>query len=445
MAVPEPVRRLAGVLAGAGGEAWVVGGAVRDSLLGRDPHGDWDLATDLLPERVVELFPRAHQFGIRFGTVVVVLEKVPYQITTFRRDGIYTDARRPDDVHFSRELEEDLIRRDFTINALAYDPLREVLADPVGGEADLSAGVIRAVGDAATRFHEDGLRLLRAVRFSAQLGFRLDPATFIALVRCAPRIEKIAAERIREELDKTLTAPGVASALDLMHECGLLRRILPELAACYGVPQNPHHAFDVFHHSLAAIAAAPPDNLAVRLAALCHDLGKPPTRREAGGTATFFGHQLVSARLTDGLMRRLRYPTDFRQHVAHLVHHHMFHYRPEWTDSAIRRFLREVGGENLEDLFSLRASDTLGNGLRKRLAPELGELRHRIDGEIAAQNALTVRDLAIGGRQIMDHLNIPPGPEVGRILDRLLQDVLEDPACNEPEILLERAAAYLGR
>ena len=282
LSAPREVLHLAERLRAAGGQAWVVGGAVRDLLLGREVH-DWDLATDLPPERTTSLFPRTMEVGARFGTITVLIREASYEITTFRRDGLYSDARRPDEVRYAEHLEDDLVRRDFTVNALAWDPIENRLADPTGGLDDLDARLLRAVGDPVERFTEDGLRLLRAVRFAAQLDFEIEAETYRALVLCAPRLERIAAERVRDELEKLLLAPRPSSALLLLQETGLLRRILPELSACYGVPQNRHHAYDVFHHTLAAVDAAPPDNRIVRLAALFHDTGKPREPRGAGG------------------------------------------------------------------------------------------------------------------------------------------------------------------
>jgi len=435
---PPEVRKVAERLRAAGGQAWVVGGAVRDLLLGR-PVVDWDFATDLVPERTRGLFPRTFEVGARFGTVTVLGSAGSYQVTTFRLDAEYSDARRPDRVQFAGRVEDDLARRDFTINAMAWDPIGGALVDLAGGREDLRLRRIRAVGDPVERFTEDGLRLLRAVRFAAQLDFELEARTYAALLLCAPRIERISGERIREEMEKLLTAPRPSSALALLHETGLLRRILPELAACYGVPQNEHHAYDVFHHTLATVDAAPPENLVVRLAALFHDLGKPETRAERSGTATFYAHQSAGRRIAERAFRRLRYSTEKRRRVTHLVQHHMFHYRPEWSDGAVRRFLRAIGPEHLDDLFALRAADTFGNGRKRRLAPELLELRGRIAAEIERQAALTVRDLQIGGHDLMAELGLRPGPEIGRILRTLLEEVLEDPERNERERLLQRA------
>jgi tRNA nucleotidyltransferase (CCA-adding enzyme) len=436
--VPPGVLAIATALRGAGGQAWIVGGAVRDLFLGRTVN-DWDLATDLVPEAVTSIFRRTVEVGIRFGTVRVRHRGADCEVTTFRRDGLYSDARRPDEVSFTGSLEEDLIRRDFTINALAWDPVDDRLEDPTGGRADLDARLIRAVGDPVERFTEDGLRLLRAVRFAAQLDFDLEAATYRALVICAPRIERISPERVRDELDRLLQAPRPSSALAVLHETGLLRRILPEVAACYGVTQNAHHAYDVFHHTLASVDAAPPARRLVRLAALFHDTGKPRTRGEKHGTTTFYAHQSAGRRLVDAAFRRLRYPNEDRERVGHLVQHHMFHYRPEWTDAAVRRFLRDVGEDHLDDIFALRAADSAGNGTRRGATPELDELRRRIAFEVERRSALTVRDLAIDGHDLMRELSIPPGPELGRILRTLLEEVLDDPERNEREALLGRA------
>jgi tRNA nucleotidyltransferase (CCA-adding enzyme) len=436
--VPPGILAIATALRGAGGQAWVVGGAVRDLLLDR-PVNDWDLATDLVPEVVSSLFRRTVEVGIRFGTVRVLSRDSDCEVTTFRRDGLYTDARRPDEVHFTGSLEEDLVRRDFTINALAWDPVDDRIEDPAGGRTDLAARLVRAVGDPVDRFTEDGLRLLRAVRFSAQLDFDIEPATYRALLLCAPRLERISPERVREELDRLLQAPRPSAALAVLHETGLLRRVLPELSACYGIAQNTHHAYDVFHHTLAAVDAVPPERRLVRLAVLFHDVGKPRTRGEKRGVTTFYAHQSAGRRLADQAFRRLRYPNEDRERVGHLVQHHMFHYRPEWTDAAVRRFLRDVGDEHLDDLFALRAADSAGNGTRRRTAPELDELRRRIAVEVERRSALTVRDLAVNGHDLMLELGVAPGPELGHILHLLLEEVLDDPGRNEREALLARA------
>ena len=420
----------------------MVGGPVRDLLLGR-PVRDWDLATDLRPEVISGLFDRTLEVGAAFGTIIVVEDGANYEVTTFRADGTYTDGRHPDSVRYSTRLEDDLRRRDFTVNAMAADPGAGVLVDPFGGQKDLDRKLLRTVGDPDTRFGEDSLRLLRAVRLACQLSFDIERQTYGALVRGAPGIERISSERVRDELLRMLACPRPAEAIDLLFETGLLQRILPELARCYGVPQNPHHAYDVFHHTLASIDAAEATRPVIRLAALFHDVGKPETRADTGPTATFYGHQFTSEDHARAALSRLRFPHRERDTVSHLVRHHMFHYRPEWTDGAVRRFLRTVGPEEVEKLFALRAADTFGNGMRSRLAPELAELSARIEAILEKENALGLKDLAVNGRALMETLELSPGPHLGRILEALLEHVLEHPEDNERDRLLELARRWL--
>jgi putative nucleotidyltransferase with HDIG domain len=439
-AVPPEVAAAAARLRRAGGQAWVVGGAVRDLLLGRTVR-DWDLATDLNPQRVLQLFPGSLDVGARFGTVLVPGSIGGTEITTFRRDGAYSDARHPDEVTFSDTIEEDLARRDFTVNALAYDPNADRIVDQAGGLDDLAHSILRTVGVPEVRFHEDALRLLRAVRLAAELDFEIDLSTLRGIVLSAARIEKVAPERVRVELDRLLELERPSLAFICLFETGLLQRILPELAACYGVAQNPHHAFDVFHHSLAALDRSAPGSRVVRLAALLHDVGKPETRVESEETATFYSHQYHSETHAERALRRLRYSNQEREAVAHLVRHHMFHYTSDWSDAAVRRFLRQVGPARVDDLFAMRAADTLGNGLRTRVAPELRQLRRRIDQVLEAENALGIKDLAVNGHELMASLGIGPGPRLGAILNALLEAVLDDPAINERSRLLELAQA----
>lgn len=436
--VPTEVRSIAATLRTAGGQAWLVGGAIRDALLGR-VASDWDLATDLHPDQVRHLFPRTVAVGAHFGTIVVNGREGDYEVTTFREDLGYGDGRHPDAVRYATRPEVDLARRDFTVNALAYDPETDTLLDPFGGLSDLEARCLRTVGAPGERFREDGLRLLRAVRLSVQLDFVLEPATLRALVRHASLLTLISAERIAAELERILASPRAGAGLELLHETGLLRRALPELAACYGVPQNPHHAYDVFYHTLAAVDGAAAGDRIVRWAALFHDVGKPETRAEAEGTATFYAHQQRSEHLARRALGRLRFSHDDRDAVGELVRHHMFHYTADWTDGAVRRFLRAVGPDRVDSLFRLRAADTRGNGRRTRVAPELDELAARIDRIVAADEALHVTDLAVDGHDLMTALGRPPGPWLGRLLHALLDEVLEDPALNEREALLARA------
>jgi len=439
--LPDGAERLVAQVRGAGGRICLVGGSIRDLLLGLEVH-DWDFATDMLPERMIRLFPRAVEVGVRFGTVVVVARDGTYEVTTFRREGIYSDQRHPDSVVFTDSLEEDLARRDFTVNAIAYDFGAARLVDPHGGTADLAARRIRCVGLPEDRFREDALRLLRCVRIAGQLGFGIEEETYRALARSAPGLDRVAMERIRDEFDRIMVQERPSVSLERLFETGLLDRFLPELADCYGVSQNRFHAFDVFFHSLKSADMARADNRIVRIAAVLHDLGKRDTRcAGADGRVTFYNHQAYGARKADAILRRLRYPNDERERIVHLVQQHMFHYDREWSDGAVRRFIRTVGLDHLEDLFETRRADTLGNGMRRSAAsPELEELKERIAQVVQREAALSVHDLRVNGADLMEGLALGQGPVIGRILDSLLEDVIEDPARNERDYLMRRAA-----
>lgn len=426
----------------AGGAAYLVGGCLRDLLLER-PVKDWDLATDLTPEQIRPLFRRVIEVGARFGTLLVPAGGSVYEVTTFRTERDYSDGRHPDQVAYTRELSEDLCRRDFTVNAMAWTPGSERIVDPHGGLHDLERRLIRAVGDPRERFREDALRLLRAARQATELDFRIDEATFAAMRAEAPGIARVSAERVRDELGKILAAPQPSRGFRLLHDTGLLALILPELDSTYGAEQNRFHAFDVFHHSLYTADAAPAGNPIVRWAALLHDIAKPQTAGSGEGERTFYGHQVVGARLARRILRRLRYSNEEVERISHLVYHHMFYYQTEWTDSAIRRFVRTVGLENIPDLIALRLADMSGNGRRAGDRTPLERLLQRVDEVMAKDAALTVKDLAIDGHDLMS-LGLAPGPGFGRILRALLEQVLDQPERNERETLLAEVPKLLA-
>jgi len=430
----------------AGHQAYLVGGGVRD-LLRERPVGDWDVTTSARPEAVLELWPDAVPTGIRHGTVTLILDRGHVEVTTYRVEGPYADGRRPDWVRFDAGLTEDLSRRDFTVNAMALDPEEGLLIDPHGGLRDLEAGVLRTVGDPDRRFDEDGLRPLRGARFAAALELEVEPATLAAMGRAADRVRQVAAERVRAELIKLMRAPRPSVGVDLLRRTGLLEGVLPELLEGVGMEQNRYHAYDVYEHSLRAMDAAPADRPLLRLAALLHDVGKPRTRRVVDGEGTFHNHQHLGAAMARDILDRLRFSRAERDGVAHLVEEHMFHYTPDWTDGAVRRFLRRVGPEAVGDLFRLRLADDAahGPGGGSRSAQVLDELDARIRAVRARDEALSVKDLAVGGREIMAALGIPAGPEVGRLLERLLERVLEDPELNTREALLEIAVQERSR
>ena len=429
--MPRAVKDFARVFEKAGKRCYIVGGALRDSLLGRQVS-DYDAATDARPEEVVSFFRRVIPTGIKHGTVTVLWQGSPIETTTFRRDQGYSDGRRPDAVEFGATLEEDLERRDFTINAMAYDPLKDELVDLHGGQEDLEARLIRAVGDARARFDEDGLRPLRAVRFASQLGFEIEASTLEAIGPGLPRLSGVSPERVREEFDRILLSPSPSRGLRIMEATGMLAMLFPELARCRGVEQKGMHRFDVLDHLLSSVDAAMTDPV-VRFSALFHDIGKVDARAEGkDGIPTFYRHEEISAKMALGVMRRYRYPNAFMAEVEHLIRQHMFFYEDSWTDAAIRRFVARVGEENLEPLFALRLADAAGTAGTPAQAAALDPLRKRIEAILAASHALGLKDLAIGGAELAD-LGVRKGPVMGRILAELLETVLDDPEQNTKE------------
>jgi len=442
--IPGEVKAVVERLHAAGKKAYLVGGSVRDLLAGL-PAGDFDVATDARPEEVQRLFRRTAPTGVKHGTITVLGDTGHYEVTTFRSDGRYGDARHPDSVTFAATIEEDLSRRDFTFNALAFDPASGQLVDLFGGRDDFERGLVRAVGDPRERFLEDGLRPMRAVRLAARFEFEIEAATLAAIPEALERVRMVAPERIRDEFIKMLaTAPKPSYGLELMRVSGLLAIVLPELQESYGVVQNEFHAYDVYDHSRFTCDEAPPEKPLVRFAALMHDIGKPRTRAVRDGRVTFYNHQAVSRRMAAAVMDRLRFSKRDKEFVLHLVYHHMFGYTAQWTDAAVRRFIRKVGRENIADLFDLRIADWFGNGTNRGFPAYLRKLHRRIDEAIARDEAFTVRDLAIDGHAVMTALGIGPGPAVGEALDYLLEQVLEDQTLNDEGKLQELLHAKYG-
>jgi len=434
--IPPEVRQVVAQLAAAGKRAYLVGGCVRDLLLGGEAE-DYDVATEARPEEVQRLFRRTAPTGLKHGTVTVLGEAGNYEVTTFRRDGKYGDARHPDEVTYAETIAEDLSRRDFTFNALAYDPLSEEFVDLFGGVEDFEAGIVRAVGEPRERFHEDGLRPLRAVRFAARFDFEIEEATREAIPDVLDRVRLVAVERVRDELNKMLaTAAKPSVGFELMRETGLLEIYLPELLEGYAVTQNEFHAYDVYLHSLYSCDAAPQSKPLVRWGALLHDIGKPRTRVVREGRVTFYNHQAVSRRMARRIMDRLRFSRKDREYLLHLIYHHMFGYTPNWTDAAVRRFIRKVGRDNIADLFDLRIADWFGNGTNYGFPAYLRALERRINEAIAREEAFTEKDLAVDGHDVMAALDLKPGRKVGEALGYLLERVLEDQSLNERETLL---------
>jgi tRNA nucleotidyltransferase (CCA-adding enzyme) len=454
-AIPDGVLGLCNRLAGSGHRGWIVGGCVRDRLLGAlrperavVPGGDWDIATDALPEEVRGLFRRVIPTGIRHGTVTVVFGGQGYEVTTLRAESTYTDGRHPDQVRFVRRIEDDLARRDFTMNALAYDPLADELIDPFRGLGDLLEGRLRAVGDARERFAEDGLRVLRAARFVATLEVTLDRATAEAIEPSLESYRRVSPERIRDEWLKALKARAPSRAFEIMRRHGLLAITAPELLELVGCEQNRHHAFDVWQHTLGCLDGCPPEPL-LRLGALLHDLGKPRSRaiHDDTGDYTFYEHERLGAEMADQLLVRLRFSRVERETVVGLVRHHLIAYDGDWTDAAVRRWIRRVGPERVSSLIALGRADVgaKGRDVTQDLT-NLDALERHVGRVLVADAALSVNDLEVDGHDLMRELAIGPGPELGRLLRALLDLVTDDPSQNQRERLLARARVlYAGR
>ena len=438
---PGPLRGVLSRLRESGASAYLVGGTVRDVLLGRAPHETFDVATDLTPDRVMARFARVEPVGIAHGTVLILSDGLRIECTTFRREGGYPDARHPERVEFTRELTDDLARRDLTVNAMAFDPESGVLVDPHHGLADMGLGILRAVGDPVERFREDALRPLRVARLAAVLEMEPDDETRAALSGVNDRVGALAIERVRAELELLMGAARPSRGLEILREAGLLERWLPELAACRGVPQNRFHAYDVYFHSLYSCDAAAPGKPEVRWAALLHDIGKPGTRVERAGEGTFYGHAELGATLADARLAALKFPNAARQRIVHLIREHMFDFQESWSDAAVRRFVRRVGVESIADLFDLRMADALGNGTRGPDTQRLEAMAKRIEGVLRDASALSVHELAVDGDDVMSTLGLPPGPEVGNVLRALLEQVIESPALNARATLLQRLDA----
>ncbi|WP_437939449.1 CCA tRNA nucleotidyltransferase [Sorangium sp. So ce341] len=440
--VPEDVLGICRRLRERGKRGWIVGGCVRDLLRG-EPAKDWDVATDARPEEVIAAFRKVIPTGIQHGTVTVMVRGVPYEVTTLRGDGTYSDGRRPDRVEFVDDITADLARRDFTMNAIALDPVDGHLIDPFGGQRDLEAKVIRAVGDPGERFAEDGLRVLRAARFAATLEGALDPETERAMgtARSHQTFRCVSAERVRDEWLKAMRARRPSVAFEIMRRTELLGITCPEMMESVGCEQNRWHAYDVWGHAMACLDACKPDPI-LRVAALMHDIGKPRTREFSDKTRdyTFYEHERVGAEMAEPILSRLRFSNDERARIVALIRHHLICYDDSWTDAAVRRWLRRVTPALAPDLYEIGVADALGKGreVTEDIAT-IGRLRARVEAMLAAGAALSAKDLAVNGSVLMRELGIPPSRLVGEILERLVELVTEEPEANTPERLLAAA------
>ncbi|MDE6604226.1 MAG: CCA tRNA nucleotidyltransferase [Lachnospiraceae bacterium] len=432
--LPDKVQNIINTLEEAGYEAYAVGGCVRDSMLGRKPD-DWDITTSAKPEEMKRLFPRTVDTGIKHGTVTVLLGGEGFEVTTYRIDGVYEDGRHPTEVNFTSNLKEDLRRRDFTINAMAYNA-RSGLVDLYGGLSDMENRVIRCVGDAKERFDEDALRMLRAVRFSAQLGFRIDEATGEAVKALATNLQKISAERIQVELVKLVISPH-PDYLRTAYELGITAQILPEFDLCMETPQrHKHHCYDVGEHILHSMLGVGPDKV-LRLGMLFHDIGKPQTLTvDPDGTTHNKKHPYEGEKITRKVMRRLKFDNDTTDKVTKLVLYHDYDIAP--TEAGVRRAINRMGEDIFAMIFTVRRADIAAQSdyMREEKLAKVAYIENLYREVLARKDAVTLKDLAISGNDLIAE-GMPPGRQIGETLSALLERVLDDPSLNTREILLK--------
>ena len=462
--VPPELKKLNAVFEKYGFKAYLVGGAVRDLFLGK-PASDWDVATNATPQDVIKMFKFVVPTGIEHGTVTVHFMGQEIEVTTFRTEAGYSDGRHPDSVNYAATIEEDLSRRDFTMNAIAVNLTDGKIVDPFDGRKDIKAKLIRTVGNASERFMEDGLRPVRAIRFACKLDFSIEKQTYSELFKedIHKKISSISLERFRDEFIKILSANKPSVGLKLLEETGILKLFIPELLEGRGCIQSDYrafHKFDVLDHLYYACDGAPAEKLEVRLAALFHDIGKPAAKQvkkqlvldgtkndgstKEVETITFYNHDKIGTEITEKILIRLKFPNVTIKHVCHLIKEHMFNYESSWSSAAVRRFIMRVKPEYLEDLFDLRLADMYGmynepvDVRYSQSVTLLLELKERIKEEQAQHTVLSLKDLAVNGNDLIS-LGIPSGKMLGIILNELLECVLEDPSINNKEALIKIA------
>lgn len=456
MTIPKEVKEVIGKLEKKGFEAYAVGGCVRDFLLEKEPE-DWDIATSARPEEIQEIFPD-NFYENRFFTVTVRTKSrkerlKEIEVTTFRSEAKYTDKRHPDEIQFAKTIEEDLARRDFTINAMALKvgkvQPKSSFIDPFYGQNDLKERIIRAVGNPGERFEEDALRMVRAVRFAATLSvegkdWEIEEKTRQAIKKNSSDLRLISQERVRDELVKIIMSDKAAQGIDLLRQMGLMEYIIPELLEGCGVGQNKHHIYECYDHNLRSLAFAAKKkfNKYVRIASLLHDIGKPRSKKGEGPDSTFYNHEMIGAKMAEKVLERLKFPKKETEKIVKLVRYHLFYYNvDEVSESSVRRLVSQVGTENMEELLQVRMSDRIGSGVPKAEPYKLRHLKYII--EKVSLDPISVKMLKISGHEVMKLLSIPPGPKVGQVLDILLGQVLIDPKKNKKEYL-EKEAIRLG-
>lgn len=441
--LPEKVKYIIDTIMEAGYEAYAVGGCIRDSVLLKEPN-DWDITTSASPYQVKELFRRTLDTGIKHGTVTVMLDKEGFEVTTYRIDGEYEDGRHPKEVTFTGNLTEDLKRRDFTMNAMAYNE-KDGLVDIFGGLEDIKNKIIRCVGDPLERFSEDALRMMRAVRFSAQLGYRIEERTAEVISILAPDLKKISAERIQAELVKLLISPN-PDYLKQAYETGITAVILPEFDLCMQTRQNnPHHCYNVGVHTLKSMKAVDADKV-LRLAMLFHDMGKPACKTtDEKGIDHFHGHPGVSEEIAINILHRLKFDNDTIHMVRRLVKYHDRDVEPR--EVSVRRAIRKIGEDTFPLLLEVKRADMLAQSDYKREEKE--QSLRKISGVyqkiLEEKQCVSLKTLAVNGSDLMEQVDLKPGKELGEILNELLELVIEDPSLNNRDYLLEAAKERLKR
>jgi len=455
MTIPKEVKSVVDKLKKKGFEAYAVGGCARDFLLGKEPE-DWDIATSAKPEEIKKIFPKSF-YENRFFTVTIQTgSKNPrlkeIEVTTYRLEAKYTDKRHPDEIKFAKTIEEDLARRDFTINSLALEiqKTKTKIIDPFKGQEDLKDKIVRAVGNPEDRFNEDALRMVRAARFATTLNskggeWKIEEKTSQAIKKRSGGLKVISQERIRDELTKIIMSAKAAQGIELLRQLGLMKYIIPELEEGYGIGQNKHHIYECYDHNLRSLdyAAKNKFNKYVRIAALLHDIAKPRAKRGNGLDSTFYNHEIIGAKMTHNILSRLKFPKKEIEKIVRLVRYHLFYYNvDEVSESSVRRLVSQAGPENMEELLQLRMADRIGSGVPKAEPYKLRHLKYII--EKVSLDPISVKMLKVSGNDVMKMLNIQPGPKIGRILDVLLGQVLSDPKKNKKEYL-EKEIKKLGK
>ncbi len=441
MNIPQEIKNILEKLSEAGYEGYVVGGCVRDLLMKKEPK-DWDVTTNAKPEEIQKIFPE-HVYENTFGTVGVKTGSdnprlAIIEITPYRVEGKYTDKRHPEEIKFVTKLEDDLARRDFTINAIAMD-IKGKVVDLFEGQKDIKSKVIRTVGEPKERFSEDSLRLLRAVRFSTVLGFKMEDKTTKAVKENSEWLRAISKERIRDEFVKIIESDNAYEGILLLEEMGLLEHIVPELREGIDVGQNLHHIYTVWEHNTRTLKYTSDKkySLAVRLASLFHDIGKPRSKRGDGLHSTFYGHEVIGEKLVAQIMARLKFPNEISERIIKMVRYHMFYYNVgEVTDSSVRRLIANIGLENVEDLLKVREADRISSGRPKAVPYKLRHMKYIIDK--VSHDPISAKMLKVNGEDVMKELETKPGPKIGLILNSLLAEVLDDPEKNKKEYLKKR-------